>query len=310
MSISHHQHLQSEHNAALEAFITEQKLTLKYLKMAEKWFSPLISSILSQLETKQHKPLIVGINGCQGSGKSTLARYLRTVLDSRHHIGAEVLSLDDFYLSRQQRQHLAKTVHPLLFTRGVPGTHDIVQLINVIKTIANHQDQPIPLPSFNKALDDVDTSTHRMSRTDARVIIIEGWCLGATAQTKSELLKPINELERNEDQQGIWRNYVNAQLQGDYRTLFELIECWVMLKAPSFNCVFDWRQEQENKLFDAANETQNTNVMNDKQLRHFIAHYQRITESCLKYLPQKVEHLFEFNKQREFIQSCHPITSK
>ena len=35
------------------------------------------------------------------------------------------LSLDDFYLTRAQREELARTQHPLLRTRGVPGTHDV-----------------------------------------------------------------------------------------------------------------------------------------------------------------------------------------
>ena len=310
MPNSHHQHEIPTLNAALAAFIREQKLSLQYLEMAEKWFSPLISSILTHLENTQNQPLIVGINGCQGSGKSTLAHYLRTILDVEHHIGAEVLSIDDFYLSRQQRQHLANTVHPLLSTRGVPGTHDIGLLIDVIKQFSNNHNESIPLPTFNKAMDDIDTNAGRMSQPAARVIILEGWCLGAAAQTPTELQGPINQLESKEDQDGVWRNYVNDQLKGDYSTLFGYIETWIMLKAPSFDCVFDWRKEQENKLADVIDESKHTNIMNDQQLRQFIAHYQRTTESCLKYLPQRVQHLFEFNEQRKITQYCQPITSQ
>ena len=138
MHNSHYQHEKPALNAALATFIREQKLPQQYLKMAEKWFSPLISSILTHLENTQNHPLILGINGCQGSGKSTLAHYIRTILDSEHHICAEVLSIDDFYLSRQQRQHLANTVHPLLFTRGVPGTHNIGLLIDAIKQFSKN----------------------------------------------------------------------------------------------------------------------------------------------------------------------------
>src|SRR5690606_41264080 len=36
-----------------------------------------------------------------------------------------IISLDDVYLTHDARQHLAATVHPLLQTRGVPGTHDV-----------------------------------------------------------------------------------------------------------------------------------------------------------------------------------------
>ena len=159
-------------------------------------------------------------------------------------------------------------------------------------------------------MDDIDTNASRMSQSAARVIILEGWCLGAVAQTPTELQGPINELESKEDQDGVWRNYVNDQLKGDYSKLFGHIETWIMLKAPSFDCVFDWRKEQENKLAEVIDESKYTNIMNDKQLLHFIAHYQRTTESCLKDLPQRVQHLFEFNKQREIIQYRQPITSQ
>ena len=307
---SHHKHETPTLNAALAAFVRDQKLSLQYLEMAEKWFSPLISYILTDLKNTQNQVLIVGINGCQGSGKSTLAHYLGTILDVEHHIGAEVLSIDDFYLRRQQRQHLANTVHPLLLTRGVPGTHDIGLLIDVIEKLSNKDSESIPLPTFNKAIDDIDTNAGRISQPASRVIILEGWCLGAAAQTPTELQGPINELESKEDQNGVWRNYVNDQLKGNYSKLFGHIETWIMLKAPSFYWVFDWRKEQENKLTDVVNKSKHANIMNDDKLRQFIAHYQRITESCLKNLPQRVQHLFEFNEQREITQYRKPIPSQ
>ncbi len=34
----------------------------------------------------------------------------------------EVLSLDDFYYARRDREALAREIHPLLRSRGVPGT--------------------------------------------------------------------------------------------------------------------------------------------------------------------------------------------
>ena len=36
-----------------------------------------------------------------------------------------MLSLDDLYLPKAERLRLARDVHPLLATRGVPGTHDV-----------------------------------------------------------------------------------------------------------------------------------------------------------------------------------------
>jgi len=53
-----------------------------------------------------------------------LATYLFSILGD----GVEVLSLDDFYLGHAARLQLARDIHPLLATRGVPGTHDIAFL--------------------------------------------------------------------------------------------------------------------------------------------------------------------------------------
>ena len=43
-----------------------------------------------------------------------------------------LLSIDDYYFSKKKRIKLSKKIHPLLITRGVPGTHDIVALKNDI----------------------------------------------------------------------------------------------------------------------------------------------------------------------------------
>ena len=58
---------------------------------------------------------------------------------------------------------------------------------------------------------------------------------------------PVNTLETGEDPQGTWRRYVNRQLRLGYPELFSLVDAWIMLKAPSFECVFDWRLEQERR---------------------------------------------------------------
>ena len=96
--------------------------------MPKKWFSPL----LEKYQTARDKPLIIGINGSQGSGKSTLADYLCTMLNERYQLRCVSLSLDDFYLTKLERQQLASQVHPLLETRGVPGTHDIPLALETI----------------------------------------------------------------------------------------------------------------------------------------------------------------------------------
>ena len=96
-----------------------------------------------------------------------------------------------------------------------------------------------------------------------------------------------------------WRTYVNQRLGLNYPALFNLIDRWVMLKAPSFDCVFKWRQQQEVSLRQKQTKLGNTHqLMDDEQLGVFIQHYQRITEQMLIDLPARVDYLFELDQYR------------
>ena len=63
------------------------------------------------------------------------------------------LSLDDYYLPKKERLILSKKIHPLLITRGVPGTHDLNKLIKDINSFQNKK-YPIHKPIFDKLKDD------------------------------------------------------------------------------------------------------------------------------------------------------------
>jgi len=161
------------------------------------------------------------------------------------------------------------------------------------------------MPRFNKVTDDryAETEWDTISG-HVDIIIVEGWCLGAQAQHPDELVMPINDLEAKEDSEKIWRSYVNNQLKVLYPALFSYIDVWIMLKAPSFECIYKWRLEQETKLRATIaqspySEKQNQNLMTEKDIARFIKFYQRITEHMLKTLPEKVDYLFELNQQRE-----------
>src|SRR5690348_14070644 len=73
------------------------------------------------------EPILVGLAGAQGSGKSTMAPRVAQQLEDAG-LRTAILALDDFYLTHAERAERARTVHPLLATRGVPGTHDIALL--------------------------------------------------------------------------------------------------------------------------------------------------------------------------------------
>jgi D-glycerate 3-kinase len=100
------------------------------------------------------RPVVIGLCGAQGSGKSTTAGRLGTRLEVNGYATA-VLSIDDFYLTRAERAALADSIHPLLTTRGVPGTHDVKLVMHTLLNLleAGAADT-VPIPKFDKSRDD------------------------------------------------------------------------------------------------------------------------------------------------------------
>ncbi|WP_404338011.1 kinase [Sphingomonas sp. MMS12-HWE2-04] len=233
--------------------------------------------ILARLPAVTRRPLVLGIAGAQGSGKSTLAARIAKARS------CPVLSLDDLYLDGTARQRLAETVHPLLRTRGVPGTHDVARGRAVIEALG---DGPLALPRFDKARDEPGPDE---LVNPADLLVFEGWCLGARPQEEAALGTPVNALERDRDPDGIWRRYVDAQLAGPYRALFARIDMLVFLAAPGFEIVADWRVEQERNA---------GGPMTDDTVRGFVLHYQRITEDMLRSAPDWADITVRLDAQR------------
>src|SRR5690242_15832913 len=164
---------------------------------------------------------LIGLSGLQASGKSTLAAQLAGAARARG-IATEVLALDDFYLGRRDRAALARQVHPLLATRGVPGTHDVALLAETVQALrAASPRQPARIPRFDKGSDTrLPPSRWRRVTTPPRLIVLEGWCVGVPAERSRALARPVNSLERFEDADARWRTWVNARLAGEYGALW------------------------------------------------------------------------------------------
>ena len=295
-------------NLALQHFLGRHQLPESYLSMAESAFSPLIDEFNTQYQVNQ-KTYIIGINGCQGSGKSTLADYLCTVVAEKYHLPTVALSLDDFYLTKAERIELARKIHPLLAQRGVPGTHDVNLAIDTISSLASGNKALIT--RFDKSMDDrVPEANSETITGHIGLIVIEGWCFGAKPQAPNSLIEPVNHLERLEDPDGVYRDYVNTALATQYPQLFELVDSTAMLRAPSFKTVFEWRLEQEQKLIEKLRSTKtdpaSVSTMSDQEIRRFIQNFQRITEHCLEEMPTRVDHLFQLNAARQIVDYRKP----
>ena len=293
-----------------KAFLQLHGLHENYLQHAQKWFDPLAVSLV-KARADAGVPILVAVNGCQGSGKSTLADYLVASLNASHSILSVALSLDDFYCTHAQRVHLAQTVHPLLLTRGVPGTHDLNLLNATLDGLMNGRESSITsVPRFDKAGDDRRGEGDWDSvKGPVDIVIVEGWCVGALAQREQQLIAPVNALEAEEDQDGQWRSRVNQVLAQQFPPLHRRVHQWVMLQAPSFDCVYRWRLEQERKLADSFPPNSDTKLMSDAEIARFIQYYQRITEQCLLDLPARVNHLFRLGEQREIVDYAYRAQS-
>ena len=288
--------------AVLARFIQEASLPDSVAFNFMSWYAGVTGSLAQRAKAANTAPL-VGFSGCQGSGKSTLVALMAKVMCEVHGVSTVVLSLDDFYLTKATRVALAQSIHPLFATRGVPGTHDLV-LLN--ETIAALRQPPpggsVPIPAFDKALDDRPEMVHwRQVSAPVQLILLEGWCVGLSPQQKSELEAPINPMEAEQDPSRVWRGEVNRQLATEYADLFGKLDALLLLQAPSFDAVFDWRWQQEQRLsqqFQQDHPDKPDPTMSRSEVADFILHYQRLTEHGLKTLPDRADFAWELATDR------------
>jgi D-glycerate 3-kinase len=281
----------------IDVYLRRERLPESYRATIYDALAPLAAAIALRVR-RSDQLVIVGLCGSQGSGKSTASAVLCELL-RLEDLPAVALSIDDFYLPRAQREELARTVHPLLRTRGVPGTHDVELAQAVVDSLALAE--PVPLPSFNKGTDDRrPRSQWPVYQGPARVVILEGWCVGARPQSAAQLAPPVNALERDEDTDGRWRGHVNAQLAGPYRALFDRLSPLVLLQAPSFEVVYGWRLEQEHKLRERLERegADTRDVLSDVAVARFVSHYERLTRHILEEMPRRADHVISLDAQR------------
>ncbi len=235
-------------------------------------------AVRKELQTSAHRPVVLGLCGAQGSGKSTLAAKLEQRFDAAG-IACATLSLDDLYKTKAARGEMACDIHPLFATRGVPGTHDLDLAVATFATL--DRGQGTSLPRFDKASDDrLPENRWDSAPSGLQVLIFEGWCVGARPQADADLAAPVNVLERDEDPDAVWRRDVNAALEGDYKRLFARIDLLVLLAAPGFDVVRQWRTEQERALRRIR-----TGGMSDAEIGCFIQYYERLTRHILIDMP-------------------------
>jgi D-glycerate 3-kinase len=266
-------------------------------------YLPLISQIASRKSANDLR--LVGINGAQGSGKSTLAHFMQQVMRLVWGWNVVVLSIDDFYLTRAERNQLGASVHPLLTTRGVPGTHDTALLAACLdELLAAVRNSTVSVPRFDKGRDDrASESSWTVVRGPVDLVLLEGWCVASKPQAGEDLERPVNALESAQDASGAWRAHVNEQLIHAYADIFARLDYLVYLEVPDFDAVYRWRVEQERKLGES--DSAGDEVMTDDEVRLFIQHYERLTRHNLATMRGIADATLELGRDHQCVASYY-----
>lgn len=298
--------MKSEENKSwIDELCRAERLPESYSAAVSNFVEPLAGRVQT-LHEYLGRPVVIGINGAQGSGKSTFALFLANWLERELGLTVASLSLDDLYLGKQARRDLALQKHPLLRTRGVPGTHDVTLGSETLAALTDQgPHRVVRLPVFDKAKDDLlDTPEWRSVDGPVDVVLFEGWCVGARPQPDEHLTRPVNVLEAEEDTDGVWRTYVNESLQHDYRELFEWADALVMLRVPSFDKVGEWRELQEQKLRERA-VPGDVAGMNSAEVRHFVMHFERLTRHMLEQMPSQADTVVDIDESHRMVAMSH-----
>ena len=266
---------------------------LKYLKKQEVIGKPIVDKIgklnkfylplsewIYSIYSKDFKTKLIGLSGGQGAGKSTITGILKLILKKKYGLNLCIFSIDDFYKKRRDRLKMSKKIHPLFSTRGVPGTHDVRLLNQIIKKLTKKKFRTVLIPKFDKSKDDrLNKSKWQKIKVKPDIIIFEGWCVGTTHQNNIELKKPLNFIEKKYDKNSKWRKMVNNFIKKRYKNLFNKMDKLVYLKVPNFNYIIKWRwlQEQKMKLT-----SKNKQTMSKTQVKEFIMYYERLTKHMIK----------------------------
>ena len=232
-------------------FISSQETKKEKFVNREKMIKSFLIPICFWIDKNKpkNKTFIIGLAGGQGTGKTTISTLIRLILSTYFKLNVFKVSIDDFYKTRKERFKLSKSKHPLLLTRGVPGTHDINMINKLFRNIKKNKINNMLIPKFDKSIDDrCNKKLWYKIKTKPDVLILEGWCVGAKPEKKNTLIKPINKLEKNLDSKKRWRLYVNNQLKNKYSKLFGQMDSLLYLKARNFNVLKRWRIKQEKKL--------------------------------------------------------------
>jgi uridine kinase len=124
------------------------------------------------------EPRLFAISGPVGAGKSTVATAVARSL-AKVGMRAATLSLDDFYLSRRERERRG------IAWRAAPGSHDIDLMVQTLAAVQNGS-RPLVLPRFDPSRDDRSADERLEDAPD--VVLFDGWIIGYDGEGYERIL--------------------------------------------------------------------------------------------------------------------------
>jgi len=204
-------------------------------------YVPVLLFAVAQARASAKRPVFVGIQAPQGGGKTTLVSHVLGLLSEAGLRGTGV-SIDDFYLTRQEQLALAEAHpgNPYLEHRGYPGTHDIDLGVSTLTALAGlgpgESERVARVPVYDKSAhggrgDRAPDAQWRNVASPLDLVFVEGWMFGFSPVADSSIgdvyLKEPN------------------RVLGRYETWYQFLDAFVALRAVDPNFVLKWRVEAE-----------------------------------------------------------------
>ena len=285
--------------------LNELAKNLEISSVSNSFFTEIViplTSFFNSLEKRDH-PYFICFTGGQGSGKTTLSEFVQLALQEGYKKKSLGFSIDDIYKTPEEREDLAKSIHPLCKVRGVPGTHDVKLGLDTLNSLVRAQPSTLTsIPSFSKPLDQhYPKETWREYKGKPDFIFFDAWCGGARPVSTENWKPPMNILEKEEDPKGIWSKWSNTELAGDYQILFERFDLLLMIKVPSMEHVYESRWLQEQTLAKTLKDPEiKKKIMNKQEVFRFVMHYERLTRYILEEMPSFADIVLERDKVFNF----------
>jgi D-glycerate 3-kinase len=139
---------------------------------------------------------------------------------------------------------------------------------------------------FDKSTDEqCPKETWPRIKTRPDIILLEGWCVGATPDMVSPA--PETDWEKTNDPQGIWKGWSLDTAQ-NYTPVWSACHCLIQLAQSDFEAVIDarWLQEKGNAAASGIWQFQNR-----AEVAAFCAHYESWTKALWRALPARADKL-------------------